>query len=159
MRIEIRAVGRLRAGPEKTLLDDYLARAGAAGRSLGITSLTFAEVEEKRRLDGAALMLYDPTSDAVSPLIRAGTGALFDIRGDGSVFSSIDNISAAIPDASLSNTHDPLAALADESVAVRLQFHNGMTGIYTISVPEPTSLLPLAAAATLLLRRRQTHPA
>jgi 23S rRNA (pseudouridine1915-N3)-methyltransferase len=55
MRIEIRAVGRLRAGPEKTLLDDYLARAGAAGRSLGITSLTFAEVEEKRRLDGAAL--------------------------------------------------------------------------------------------------------
>lgn len=55
MRIEIRAVGRLRAGPEKTLLDDYLARAGAAGRSLGITSLAFAEVEEKRRLDGAAL--------------------------------------------------------------------------------------------------------
>jgi 23S rRNA (pseudouridine1915-N3)-methyltransferase len=55
MRIEIRAVGRLRAGPEKTLLDDYLARAAAAGRGLGITSLVFAEVEEKRRLDGAAL--------------------------------------------------------------------------------------------------------
>lgn len=55
MRIEICAVGRLRAGPEKTLLDDYVARAGAAGRGIGITRLGLMEVEEKRRLDGAAL--------------------------------------------------------------------------------------------------------
>ncbi|HEY4342979.1 MAG TPA: 23S rRNA (pseudouridine(1915)-N(3))-methyltransferase RlmH [Parvibaculum sp.] len=55
MRIEICAVGRLRAGPEKTLLDEYLARANAAGRGLGLTSLSLIEVEEKRRLEGEAL--------------------------------------------------------------------------------------------------------
>lgn len=55
MRIEICAVGRLRAGPEKTLLDEYLSRANAAGRSLGLTSLSLIEVEEKRRLDGESL--------------------------------------------------------------------------------------------------------
>lgn len=55
MRIEICAVGRLRAGPEKTLLDDYLSRANAAGRGLGVTSLSLIEVEEKRRLEGETL--------------------------------------------------------------------------------------------------------
>jgi 23S rRNA (pseudouridine1915-N3)-methyltransferase len=55
MRIEIRAIGKLRAGPEKTLLDDYLARAAASGRGLGISSLHLAEFEEKRRLEGDAL--------------------------------------------------------------------------------------------------------
>lgn len=55
MRIEICAVGRLRAGPEKTLIDDYMKRTEAAGRSLGITGLTLGEVEEKRRLEGAKL--------------------------------------------------------------------------------------------------------
>jgi 23S rRNA (pseudouridine1915-N3)-methyltransferase len=55
MRIEICAVGRLRAGPEKTLIDTYMARAEAAGRSLGITRVHLTEVEEKRRLEGTAL--------------------------------------------------------------------------------------------------------
>ncbi|MCE9648439.1 MAG: 23S rRNA (pseudouridine(1915)-N(3))-methyltransferase RlmH [Parvibaculum sp.] len=55
MRIEICAVGKLRAGPERNLLDDYLARTNAAGRNLGVSSLTLTEVEEKRRLEGEAL--------------------------------------------------------------------------------------------------------
>lgn len=55
MRIEICAVGRLRAGPEKTLIDDYMKRAEAAGRGLGITGLSLTEVEEKRRLEGPKL--------------------------------------------------------------------------------------------------------
>jgi len=55
MRIEICAVGRLRAGPEKTLIDDYVKRTEAAGRGLGITGLSIIEVEEKRRLEGAKL--------------------------------------------------------------------------------------------------------
>jgi 23S rRNA (pseudouridine1915-N3)-methyltransferase len=55
VRIEICAVGKLRAGPERSLLDDYLARANAAGRNLGVSSLTLTEVEEKRRLEGEAL--------------------------------------------------------------------------------------------------------
>ncbi|HUD51673.1 23S rRNA (pseudouridine(1915)-N(3))-methyltransferase RlmH [Parvibaculum sp.] len=55
MRIEICAVGRLRAGPEKILLDDYTSRAETAGRSIGITALHMKEVEEKRRLEPAVL--------------------------------------------------------------------------------------------------------
>lgn len=55
MRIEICAVGRLRAGPEKILLDDYISRAEAAGRGIGVTALHVKEVEEKRRLESAIL--------------------------------------------------------------------------------------------------------
>lgn len=55
MRIDICAVGRWRAGPEKTLTDDYLTRAGAAGRGIGLTSFKLTEVEEKRSLTGDAL--------------------------------------------------------------------------------------------------------
>lgn len=61
MRIEICAVGRLRAGPEKALIDAYMARAEAAGRGLGITGPTLTEVEEKRRLEGSSLKTAEAT--------------------------------------------------------------------------------------------------
>ena len=56
MRLQICAVGRLRAGPEKQLIDDYLARLAAAGRAIGFSGIALNEVEEKKRLEGAALM-------------------------------------------------------------------------------------------------------
>lgn len=56
MRVQICAVGRLKSGPEKLLLDDYLSRLDAAGRGIGITAMPVAEVEEKRRHEGAELM-------------------------------------------------------------------------------------------------------
>lgn len=56
MRVQICAVGRLKSGPEKLLLDDYLSRFDAVGRGIGITSLPIAEVEEKRRAEGVELM-------------------------------------------------------------------------------------------------------
>lgn len=56
MRVQICAVGRLKGGPEKLLLDDYLSRLDAVGRGIGITGLPVAEVEEKRRCEGAELM-------------------------------------------------------------------------------------------------------
>ncbi|HCX66174.1 23S rRNA (pseudouridine(1915)-N(3))-methyltransferase RlmH [Parvibaculum sp.] len=56
MRIQICAVGRLKSSPEKQLLDDYLSRLDAAGRGIGITAMPVAEVEEKRRHEGAELM-------------------------------------------------------------------------------------------------------
>ncbi|MEQ8266952.1 MAG: 23S rRNA (pseudouridine(1915)-N(3))-methyltransferase RlmH [Parvibaculum sp.] len=56
MRVQICAVGRLKTGPEKLLLDDYMARIEAAGRNIGITASDVTEVEEKRRLEGPALM-------------------------------------------------------------------------------------------------------
>ena len=48
MRIAVVAVGRLRPGPERTLIEDWLGRADRAGRSLGLTGFTVVEVEDKR---------------------------------------------------------------------------------------------------------------
>lgn len=47
IRITICAVGRLRKGPERQLVDDYLARATKTGRALGIGPITETEVEDK----------------------------------------------------------------------------------------------------------------
>ncbi|KUJ77990.1 23S rRNA (pseudouridine(1915)-N(3))-methyltransferase RlmH [Ruegeria marisrubri] len=48
MRICICAVGRLRAGPEKTLIDDYLTRFDRTGRALGLGPARVIEVEDKK---------------------------------------------------------------------------------------------------------------
>ncbi|MEO0486170.1 MAG: 23S rRNA (pseudouridine(1915)-N(3))-methyltransferase RlmH [Pseudomonadota bacterium] len=48
MRVTICAVGRLRAGPEATLIDDYAARFQRTGRALGITELRILEVEDRK---------------------------------------------------------------------------------------------------------------
>ena len=54
MRISICAVGRLRAGPEKTLLDDYLTRFDRTGRALGLGPARVIEVEDKKSAGMAA---------------------------------------------------------------------------------------------------------
>lgn len=63
MRLHICAVGRLRTGPERALVDDYVTRLNRTGRALGLGPLTEREVEDKknggtaseaRLLDGAA---------------------------------------------------------------------------------------------------------
>ncbi|MBR9650016.1 23S rRNA (pseudouridine(1915)-N(3))-methyltransferase RlmH [Thalassovita aquimarina] len=48
MRVHICAVGRLRAGPERALIDDYLTRFDRTGRGLGLGPLTIHEVEDKK---------------------------------------------------------------------------------------------------------------
>jgi 23S rRNA (pseudouridine1915-N3)-methyltransferase len=48
MRLHILAVGRLRAGPEKTLIDDYLTRVDRTGRALGLGPARVTEVEDKK---------------------------------------------------------------------------------------------------------------
>ena len=48
MRITIAAVGRLRAGPEKELVEDYLKRAGGAGRALALGPFGLHEVDERK---------------------------------------------------------------------------------------------------------------
>jgi 23S rRNA (pseudouridine1915-N3)-methyltransferase len=48
MRLHLCAVGRLRAGPERTLADDYIARFNRTGRPLGLGPLTEHEVEDRR---------------------------------------------------------------------------------------------------------------
>ncbi len=48
MKVHICAVGRLRAGPERELIDDYVARFDRTGRALGLGPLTLHEVEDKK---------------------------------------------------------------------------------------------------------------
>lgn len=48
MRLHLVAVGRLRAGPERDLVDDYLDRAGKTGRALSLGPFAEAEVEDRK---------------------------------------------------------------------------------------------------------------
>ena len=48
MRVHICAMGRLRAGPEKSLVDDYLTRFDRTGRSLGLGPARVVEQEDKK---------------------------------------------------------------------------------------------------------------
>lgn len=48
MRITICAVGRLRAGPEKTLFDTYVHRVDRTGRALGLGPVAMREVEARK---------------------------------------------------------------------------------------------------------------
>ena len=48
MRVHICAVGRLRTGPERALLDDYLTRFDRTGRPLGLGPAHLHEVEDKK---------------------------------------------------------------------------------------------------------------
>lgn len=48
MRVTICAVGRLRTGPEKLLLDDYLMRFDRTGRALGLGPASVVEVDDRR---------------------------------------------------------------------------------------------------------------
>lgn len=52
MRLSVAAIGRVRSGPERALIDDYRQRADAAGRALGLGPVTEREIDP-RRLSGA----------------------------------------------------------------------------------------------------------
>ncbi len=54
MRLHVCAVGRLRAGPERDLTDDYYTRADRTGRPLGLGPVAEFEVEDKKNLGMAA---------------------------------------------------------------------------------------------------------
>lgn len=54
MRVHVCAVGRLRAGPERALTDDYYTRFDRTGRPLGLGPVAEIEVEDKKNLGMAA---------------------------------------------------------------------------------------------------------
>lgn len=62
MRLEVRAIGRMKAGPERDLVDDYLARATAQGRSLGLGPAQEREIDP-RNLKGKAAETEALTAD------------------------------------------------------------------------------------------------
>ncbi|WP_163848665.1 23S rRNA (pseudouridine(1915)-N(3))-methyltransferase RlmH [Pseudooceanicola aestuarii] len=48
MRVQICAIGRLKSGPEKALIDDYLTRFDRTGRALGLGPATVVEGDERK---------------------------------------------------------------------------------------------------------------
>jgi 23S rRNA (pseudouridine1915-N3)-methyltransferase len=75
MRIRICAVGRLRPGPERALVDDYLARFARTGRALGLGPAEIREVEARKGGMEAEAALLDralPAGAAVCALDERG---------------------------------------------------------------------------------------
>ena len=80
MRLHLAAVGRLRTGPERVLIDDYLERCNRTGRALSLGPVTEHEVEDKRGggmvaeaallaravPDGAVLVVLDERGKALT---------------------------------------------------------------------------------------------
>ena len=54
MKILVAAVGRMKPGPEHSLVDDYLARAGQTGRALGLGPFSVSEIDERKARDAPA---------------------------------------------------------------------------------------------------------
>ena len=77
MRLHICAVGKLRAGSERARIDDYLARAGRTGRSVGLGQFTLREVEDRkgvgRKAEAALLRRAIPDGAKVIALDERGT--------------------------------------------------------------------------------------
>jgi len=48
MRVHLCVVGRLRGGPERDLVDDYVTRFDRTGRALGLGPLTLTEIEDRK---------------------------------------------------------------------------------------------------------------
>ncbi len=80
MRLHVLAIGRLRAGPEKDLCADYMARLDALGRGLGITASPVQEFEEKKKLEGAALKARE-SELLLAGLPKGATLVALDERG------------------------------------------------------------------------------
>ena len=76
MRFHICAVGRLRHGPEKTLIDDYRGRFDKIGRSMAMGPLDFHEVEDKKgggpRAEAVLLNNVIPNNSLICTLDERG---------------------------------------------------------------------------------------
>lgn len=77
MRIAICAVGRLRAGPERELIDDYLTRFERTGRAIGLGPASMVEVEDRKgggmSAEAALLERTLPKAAVVIALDERGT--------------------------------------------------------------------------------------
>jgi 23S rRNA (pseudouridine1915-N3)-methyltransferase len=80
MRLAVAAVGRLKGGPEKDLVDDYAARIRAIGRGLGVSDFTILEVESPKGLEGPAKLTRESALLLGAAPVKARRAAL-DERG------------------------------------------------------------------------------
>ena len=77
MRLHLCVVGRLRAGPELSLIDDYLTRFDRTGRPLGLGPVSVHEVEDRKgggmEAEAALLARAIPGGAFVTALDERGT--------------------------------------------------------------------------------------
>lgn len=67
MKLRIAALGRLKSGPERDLIDDYVSRATATGRPVGLGPLSESEIDNrslKSRADESRALAASLPSDA-----------------------------------------------------------------------------------------------
>lgn len=95
MKLTLCVVGRLRAGPEKELIDDYLTRFDRTGRALGLGPVRVVEVEDRKgggmAAEAALLRKAIPSGAAIIVLDERGkvmpspkfAGRLADFRDAG----------------------------------------------------------------------------
>ncbi len=77
MKITIAAVGRMKPGPERMLVNDYLDRATQAGRPLALCPFAVSEVDERKARDRAG------QSVRLAATVPAGAAAIaLDERGE-----------------------------------------------------------------------------
>ncbi|KAA5803603.1 23S rRNA (pseudouridine(1915)-N(3))-methyltransferase RlmH [Alkalicaulis satelles] len=126
MRAEIRAVGRLKAGPERTLVDDYLARATAQGRALGLGPFTERETDPRSLKDRAA-----------------ETAALLDALEPGAAVFVLDETGRTLGSADFSGL---LARHRDEGVRQAVFLIGGADGHERALLPAGARLISYGAA-------------
>jgi 23S rRNA (pseudouridine1915-N3)-methyltransferase len=80
VRLRIAAVGRLKSGPEREMLDRYIERASAAGRSINLSPLEVIEVSESpaRR---APDRVSEEWAGFKKPMITGARRIVLDSRG------------------------------------------------------------------------------
>lgn len=79
MRIVIAAIGRMKAGPERELVARYLERAGAGGRSLGLSGFDVTELPESRASSSGARKGEE--AKALAGVLPEGIVVALDERG------------------------------------------------------------------------------
>lgn len=77
MKLTIAAVGRLRTGPELTLVQDYLGRAEATGRPLALGQVNLVEIDERKARDRTS-----QSARLIEAIPQGATAIALDERGE-----------------------------------------------------------------------------
>lgn len=98
MRLSVLAVGHTRGTPEGTLTDDYIGRAAATGRKLGIQSVTVDEVNASRAREPATRM-KDEATRLAARIPEGAQVVLLDAKGKGMTSEDFAEMIGALRDA------------------------------------------------------------
>lgn len=77
MRLTLAAVGRLKPGPERTLVDDWLRQAAAAGRAIGLGPADMVEIDDRKFVDREA-----QSERLIAAIPPGATAVALDERGE-----------------------------------------------------------------------------